>query len=206
MKIAIIGTGNVGGALATRWAAAGHTILLGVRDPESFKGKQLLSNSNTSVHTVDAAAQLAEVILLATPAPVTVSVVQQLGDTTGKIIIDAMNIVGGRGPEGYSNTTAAILDHTATDAVVKCFNTTGSENMADPVYGDTAIDLFVCGDHARAKEIAQQLATDAGFANCYDVGGNAQFDLQEQFARFWINLAIFQGMGRQIGFKLLKRD
>jgi hypothetical protein len=29
--------------------------------------------------------------------------------------------------------------------------------------------------------------------------------LMEQFAWFWINLAMFQGQGREIGFKLLKR-
>ena len=45
MKIAIIGTGNVGGALATRWAQAGHTIILGVRDLQNFKGKELLAVS-----------------------------------------------------------------------------------------------------------------------------------------------------------------
>ena len=44
MNIAIIGSGNVGGALALKWAKAGHTILLGVRDVENFKGKELLSN------------------------------------------------------------------------------------------------------------------------------------------------------------------
>ena len=42
MKIAIIGTGNVGGALATKWAGAGHEINLGARDLENFKGKELL--------------------------------------------------------------------------------------------------------------------------------------------------------------------
>lgn len=46
---------------------------------------------------------------------------------------------------------------------------------------------------------------DAGFCECYDVGGNDKFELMEQFAWFWINLAMFQGQGRDIGFKLLKR-
>ncbi len=46
---------------------------------------------------------------------------------------------------------------------------------------------------------------DAGFANCYNVGGNDKFELMEKFAFFWINLAMFQGQGREIGFKLLKR-
>jgi predicted dinucleotide-binding enzyme len=97
MKIAIIGTGNVGGALATKWAKAGHEIFLGVGDLNGFKGKALLSNPKTSVHSVEDAVKNAEVILIATPAPAAIEVAKSLGDTSGKIIIDAMNIVMGRG-------------------------------------------------------------------------------------------------------------
>lgn len=205
MQIAIIGSGNVGGALADKWAHAGHAIIIGTRDPQDFKGDHLLHNPRTTTHLISEAVQQAEVVLLATPAKAAVSVAKSLGDTTGKIIIDAMNIVRGNGPEGYTNTSDAILDHTTTDEVVKCFNTTGYNNMENPVYGDQAIDAFVCGDSERGKQIACQLALDAGFGVCYDVGGNQHFALMEQFAWFWINLAVVQGEGRDIGFKLLKR-
>ncbi|MCK6617070.1 MAG: NAD(P)-binding domain-containing protein [Cyclobacteriaceae bacterium] len=205
MKIAIIGTGNVGGALATAWAKAGHTILLGVQNTSDFKGKELLKNANTSVHTVQAAVREAEVILIATPAPVAAAVAQSLGDTTGKVIIDAMNVVMDRGPAGFSNTADAILANTATRDVVKSFNTTGFNNMKNPTYGNMAIDMFMAGDSEKGKKIVHQLALDAGFAECYDVGGNDKFQLMEQFAFFWINLAMMRGQGREIGFKLLKR-
>ncbi|MDZ7607307.1 MAG: NAD(P)-binding domain-containing protein [Cyclobacteriaceae bacterium] len=205
MKIAIIGTGNVGGALATKWAAAGHQIYLGVQNTQTFKGKELLNNPSTSVHSIKEAVQLAEVILLATPAPAAAEVAQSLGDTTGKIIIDAMNIVMGRGPKGFATTADAILASTQTRDVVKCFNTTGFNNMQNTRYGDTAIDMFVAGDSEKGKVAAIQLAKDAGFAQCYAIGGNDKFQLMEQFAWFWINLAMFQGQGREIGFKLLKR-
>lgn len=205
MKIAIIGTGNVGGALATKWSGKGHVILLGVRNTAEFKGKELLKNQNTTVHTIEEAVAQSEVILLATPAPMAVEVAKSLGDTTGKVIIDAANIVMGRGPQGYSNVADAILTNTATRDVVKCFNTTGFNNMANTNYGDTALDMFVAGDSQQGKSVAQQLALDAGFAACYDVGGNDKFQLMEQFAFFWINLAMFQGQGREIGFKLMKR-
>jgi hypothetical protein len=205
MKIAIIGTGNVGGALATQWANKGHEINLGVRDINSFKGKELLSNPNTKVYTIADAVKISEIILLSTPAPATVEVVKSLGDTTGKIIIDAMNVVMNRGPQGYKHTTDAILDNTQTKDVVKCFNTTGFNNMQNPNYGNLQLDLFVAGDSEKGKQVAIQLAKDAGFAECYPIGGNDKFELMEQFAWFWINLAMFQGQGREIGFKLLKR-
>jgi predicted dinucleotide-binding enzyme len=205
MKIAIIGTGNVGGALATKWANKEHEINLGVRDVNNFKGKELLINTNAKVYTIAEAVKISEVILLSTPAPSTVEVVKSLGDTTGKIIIDAMNIVMNRGPQGYKHTTDAILDNTQTKDVVKCFNTTGFNNMQNPNYGNLQLDLFVAGDSEKGKQVAIQLAKDAGFAECYSIGGNDKFELMEQFAWFWINLAMFQGQGREIGFKLLKR-
>jgi hypothetical protein len=205
MKIAIIGTGNVGGALATKWAKSGHEINLGVRDITNFKGKELLENSNTKVLTIEDAVKVSEIILLSTPATATVDVVKSLGDTSGKIIIDAMNVVMGRGPQGYKHTADAILDNTQTRDVVKCFNTTGFNNMQNPNYDGIALDLFVAGDSERGKQAAIQLAKDAGFAECYNIGGNDKFELMEQFAWFWINLAMFQGQGRDIGFKLLRR-
>lgn len=205
MNIAIIGTGNVGGALATKWAQKGHHIFLGVQNLEQFKGKALLANPHTSLHSIGEAVQQAEVVLIATPAPAAIAVAQSLGDTSGKIIIDAMNMVMGRGPQGFANTADAILANTATRDVVKCFNTTGFNNMQNTMYGDTAIDMFVAGDSATGKSAAILLAKDAGFAECYNVGGNDKFTLMEQFAFFWINLAMMQGQGRDMAFKLLKR-
>ena len=205
MNIAIIGTGNVGGALASKWAKAGHKIFLGVKDLKKFKGEKLLENPNTSAHTVQEAVEASEVILLATPAAYAIEVAKSLGNTSNKVIIDGMNIIMGNGPEGYQNTSDAILANTQTADVVKCFNTTGFNNMQDTEYAGEAIDMFVCGDSKQGKDIATQLSKDAGFAVCYDVGGNDKFNLMEQFAWFWINLAMFQGQGREIGFKLLKR-
>ncbi len=97
MKIAIIGTSNVGGALATKWANKGHIITLGVRDMTNFKGKDLLNNPNTNISSIPDAVQNSDVILIATPATMAVDVAQSLGNTEGKVIIDTMNIVMGRG-------------------------------------------------------------------------------------------------------------
>ena len=40
-KIAIIGSGNVGGALAQQWVKAGHTVLVGAEFPISEKNTTL---------------------------------------------------------------------------------------------------------------------------------------------------------------------
>lgn len=206
MKIAIIGSGNVGGTLAQKWITKGHQVLIGARFPLSEKSIALATKVGEDRFTsVESAVKQSDVILIATPAMMAVEVAKSLGDTTGKIIIDTANIVMGRGPEGFNNTADAILANTQTDKVIKCFNTTGFNNMIDPIYQGEPIDMFMAGNDPEAKSAVRQLALDAGFAECYDVGGNDRFFLMEQFAFFWINLAMFQGQGREIAFKVLKR-
>jgi predicted dinucleotide-binding enzyme len=205
MNIAIIGTGNIGTALGKAWAKAGHTIFLGVRDLENFKGKEMLGIANVTVHSIGEAVKLSEVILIAAIPPATAEIVNAMGNVNGKIIIDTMNSVRSK-PEGYNNTFEALTDLAKGAEVVKCFNSTGFENMANPIYpNDVHLDMFMAGDSKTAKETVKQLAKDVGFADCYDFGGNDKVILLEQFALAWINLAMMQGHGRNIAFKIIKR-
>lgn len=203
MNIAIIGTGNVGGALATNWSKKGHIINLGVNDPNHFKGIDLLKNEKTNVYSIQEAVAKSEVILIATPPTAIFDIIQQMGNVSGKIIIDATNSVR-QNPEPYKTVYHCIIDKTGAEAV-KCFNTTGFENMLNPVYHGEGIDMFMAGDSEIAKKIATQLAIDAGFGSCIDFGRSDKVELLEKFALSWINLAIMQGHGRNIAFKLVKR-
>lgn len=205
MKITVIGTGNVGSALAGKLADTGHNVMLGVRDINNFKGKELLNlgKSITAKSISDAVKESEIIIIAATPASVK-SISELIGDVSGKVIIDAMNSVFAK-PEPFSNTTEALLSLTNCKDIVKCFNTTGFENMADTKYGDVNIDMFMAGDSVKGKEVARKLSRDIGYEECYDFGGNDKFELIEQFAMSWINLAIIQGQGRNIAFKILKR-
>ena len=203
MKIAIIGHGNVGGALAKNWAKAGHQIIIGARNVNDDKVQQLAKLENFSATDIENAAQESDVILVATPAHIAVDLAKQLGQLPGKVIIDATNAVRQK-PEPYKTAFHALQDITGAE-LAKCFNTTGFENMKNPVYQGEGIDLFVAGSSAKAKEVSMQLAKDAGFGSCYDFGGDDRVELLEQFALAWINLAIFQGHGRDIAFKVLKR-
>ncbi|GAA4403647.1 NAD(P)-binding domain-containing protein [Nibrella viscosa] len=204
MNIAVIGTGNVGGALAQAWAKAGHTVRLGVRNPESYKGKEDLETAAAiSAHSIPEAVAQSAVVLIAIYPQGTKELVETMGDVSQKVIIDAMNSLQTR-PEPYNNTTEALLDWTNCKDVVKCFNTTGYVNMLDPVYNGEGVDMFMAGDSQKGKEVAMQLAKDAGFGNCYDVGGNDKFGLLEQLTALWISLAMTQN-NWNIAFKLLKR-
>lgn len=205
MNITIIGTGNVGGTLAAAFRKAGHSIILGVKDPAlPFKGKELADQHGFPYYKVAEAVAKSDILILSTPAQFAAEVALELGNVAGKIIIDTMNAVFMK-PAGFSNTADAILANCNCRDVVKCFNTTGYENLANPVYQGRGIDMFVAGDSAKGKQVAIQLATDIGFANCYDFGGNNTFSAIEQLAFAWINLAILQKQGRDMAFTLVRR-
>lgn len=205
MKITIIGSGNVGGTLAAAFTKAGHTVVFGVKNPAiDFKGKDMADQLSLPYFSIPEAVKLSEVIFLCTPAKFADTIAQNLGDVHDKIIIDTMNGMNMQ-PPGYTNTTDAILANCNATSVVKCFNSTGFENMANPVYNGERLDMFMAGSSEPGKRIAKQLAMDIGFANCYDFGGNDTFFALEQLAFAWINLAILQKHGRNIAFKLLKR-
>lgn len=205
MNIAIIGTGNVGGALAQQLIKAEHTVLMGAKFPLSEKSIRLATKiGEDRFGVIENVAKQSEVIIITTPPDVVLQIIPKLGDVTGKTIIDATNSVRVK-PENYPTTFHAIKDITKSDAVVKCFNTTGFENMLNPIYKGEGIDMFCAGSNKQAKDIATQLAKDIGFASCHDFGGDDKVELLEKLALSWINLAIMQGYGRDIAFKIVKR-
>ena len=91
MKIGIIGSGNVGGALGTRWAELGHEVTFGSRNPNSDAMKQLVAGTGGKASAAMSAdvARDNEVLLLSTPWPAAREVLASLGDLNGKTLIDA---------------------------------------------------------------------------------------------------------------------
>jgi 8-hydroxy-5-deazaflavin:NADPH oxidoreductase len=144
-------------------------------------------------------------LILTTPAEAVLSLLPQLGVPDDRTLIDATNAIRQK-PEPYPTAYHAIKAETGWKHLVKCFNTTGFENMLDPHYDGHKLDLFFAGDDPQAKQIARDLAADIGFGDCYDFGGSDKVELLEKWALCWINLAIFQGYGRNIGIKVMKRS
>jgi hypothetical protein len=204
MNIAIIGSGNVGGALAQQWIKAGHTVLIGAKFPLSEKNLKLANQiGEDRFATIENAVKQCEVVLIATPPIAIFEVIEQMGDVSNKIIIDATNSVM-KSPEPYKTVYHFLADKTNAE-VVKCFNSTGFENMLNPVYNGQGIDMFMAGDNENAKSVAKQLALDCGFGPCIDFGKSDKVELLEKFALSWINLAIMQGHGRNMAFKVVRR-
>lgn len=201
MTITIIGAGNIGGTLAEKWKAAGHDILIGARNPSDEETLKWAQGIGARVMTIAEAVQAAEAILIATPGKVVADLAASLGDALkGKLVMDATNMAG---PLGTAPGFEALKQ--AGGDVVKVFNCTGWENLADTRYGNDAADMFMAGGSAEAKAKVTELVKAVGFADCIDMGGDDKVPILEGFALVWIDLAIFQKMGRGIAFKLLRR-
>jgi predicted dinucleotide-binding enzyme len=184
---------------------AGHSILFGVRDATSAKAEKASGLvGNAKFLSVEEAARLSEVIIITTPPEAVLNLVPQLGDVSNKILVDATNSIR---PEPFPTAFHALKAMTKSEKVVKCFNSTGFENMTNPIYpGFGGIDMFCAGNDKESKTIVQQLAKDIGFAECWDFGGDDKVELLEKFALSWINLAILQGHGRNLALKVIKRE
>ncbi len=216
MKIAIIGAGNVGGALGKQWAKAGHTIIFGVRNPGQGKTQPPLAEiggAATSAAVPEAVKQ-ADVVVLATPWAAVPDVITAMGDVKGKIIVDCTNPLSLQGDGslslavGFTTSGAEEIERMAAGAqVAKAFNTYGWENFADaayPGYGGLKPAMFFCTDSDKAREIVQKLAKDLGFEPV-DTGGLGMARSLEPLALMWIRLSIRRERNSDFTWGMLTR-
>ncbi|MEM6294320.1 MAG: NADPH-dependent F420 reductase [Myxococcota bacterium] len=203
MRISILGAGRVGGSLGAGWAAAGHDVTFGVRDPNDEK-QGALAGPTATVRDAVAAADL---VVLATPWAAVQSVLEAAGDFAGKTLVDATNPIGPGFAltHGHDDSGAEQVARWATNAnVVKSFNTTGFENMRNPAYPGGASVMFACGDDAEATKRVCGLASDLGF-DPVNMGPLSRARELEPFAMVWIRMAMQLGHGRDFAFVKLRR-
>jgi NADPH-dependent F420 reductase len=210
MKIAMIGTGNVGKVLGRRWAQKGHQVIFGTREPDSEKIKAVLeeAGANASAATLAEAAAQADLIALATPWGPMEAIIQSMGDLTGKILIDCTNPLSPDRRQlalGFTTSGAEQIAAWAAGArVVKAFNTTGAGNMADPVYASGELTMFICGDEPATKQAVAGLVNELDF-EAIDVGPLEMARYLEPLAVLWVKLAYVEGLGPNFAIKLVRR-
>jgi hypothetical protein len=187
MRIAVIGKGNIGGSLGSKWRAAGHDVIYGARDG-SGEGP-----GGAPVTGIGDALKDADVVVLAVPGKVAADVVSEHSAAlAGKTVIDAVNRIGA--PEFDSR---AIIAQAAPQArYVRAFNSLGWENFANPMPGT---DLFFAAD-PDARATAEELIRAVGLEPAYvgDAGATATVDA---LLPLWFALVQQNGGNRRLALR-----
>jgi hypothetical protein len=205
MRIAIIGAGNVGGAIARGLKGKGHDVTLGARNPEAADVAALAAQTGAARARPAEAAATADVVILALPWAAAEGAVRELGDLPGKVVIDCMNPLGKVNGAlgltiGHTASGGEIVHSWLPDAhVVKTLNQVGAEIMAKNDHLPHRPAMFMAGDSDAAKASVARLLTDLGF-QAFDAGDITKARLLEPLGMVWINQALMRGKGRDWAF------
>ena len=189
MRIAVIGKGNIGGSLGTKWRAAGHDVVYGARNG-SGEGP-----GGAPVRGIGDALKDVDVVVLAVPGQVVADVVTGHGAAlAGKTVIDAVNRIGA--PEFDSR--AIIADAAPQARYVRAFNSLGWENFADPMPGT---DMFFAADpDARATD--EELIRAVGLEPAFLGDANATTTV-DGLLPLWFALVQQNGGNRRVALRVV---
>jgi hypothetical protein len=205
LRIAIIGTGKVGSAIARGLKGKRHNVVLGAREPQAADVVALAAETGVAAMTPEAAAAAGDLVILALPWGVAEAAVKALGPLSGKTVIDCMNPLGMIGGAlgltvGHSTSGGEIVQGWLPGAhVVKTLNQVGAEIMARNDHLALRPVMFMAGNNAGAKAQVATLLADLGF-EALDAGDLTKSRLLEPFGMVWINQALFRGKGRSWAF------
>jgi predicted dinucleotide-binding enzyme len=170
MKIGVIGSGKIGGALGTLWVKSGHQVLFSARDLEAVKRLVATLGPNAHAGTPTDAAVFGEVILVSVPYAALPQIGRELADPLkGKVVLDTCNPFPGRDGDmaiaaqskGAGIASAEYLPGTR---LVRAFNSVPYTALRTEAHrtGDR-IAVPLAGDDKAALAVAAQLVEDAGF-------------------------------------------
>jgi 8-hydroxy-5-deazaflavin:NADPH oxidoreductase len=168
VKIAVIGAGNVGKALAGSMQRAGHDVVVSASTPESAQkaaDEVGVRAAESNTHAV----RDANVVVLAVPYHATGEILSQIADSVAdRVIIDVTNPLTSDYSGLATETSAAeeLQERLPKAKVIKAFNTLFAFNQAKPA---SDVDAFVAGDDADAKQQVMSLADAMGMSPL-DVG------------------------------------
>ncbi len=187
--IAVLGTGNVGTALAGALARAGHTVTAGSRDPAR---RAAAWTAPVPLTGLAEAVRGADVVVNATPGHESVDLLRPLApQLAGAVLVDVANAVE-QGPDGFATSLrypdtslAEELQRALPETrVVKTLNTLGpAEAMVTPGSLATPPSAFLSGDDAAARQVVAALLGDLGWRPDWiiDLGGLRTARVTEAF-------------------------
>jgi 8-hydroxy-5-deazaflavin:NADPH oxidoreductase len=191
MKIAVIGKGNIGGTLGTKWRAAGYDVVYGAR------GGSGDGPGGAPLRSIGDALGGADVVVLAVPGAVVPDIVNDHGDAlAGKVVIDAVNRMGGG---AQYDSRALIADAAPSARYVRAFNSLGWENFADPLPG---ANLFFAAD-PEARAVTEELITAVGLEPAF-LGDADATPAVDGLLPLWFALVKQNGGNRKVALRIVR--
>jgi predicted dinucleotide-binding enzyme len=211
MKIAVLGTGMVGQALAGRLAGLGHEVTVGTRDVAATLAKTVPDSMGNAPYaiwsathpqvrlaTFAAAAADAELLVNATSGAVSIATLQAAGagNLAGKVLIDVANPLDfshGFPPTMFVKDTDSLGEQIQAAfpqlRVVKALNTLAAALMVNPrTLADGDHSVFVSGNDAEAKKTVIALLESFGHTDVIDLGDIITARGTEMFLPLWLRL------------------
>jgi hypothetical protein len=169
MNILILGAGNMGSALASQAAHAGHVVRIAATTLAKAQAVASTIDGATAVASAGSA-DTADVVIVATPFDQAIAALTRVGSLDGKVVIDITNPLTADYMGltlGHSTSAAEEIAKAFPQAqVVKAFNTLFAQVIAaGPKFaGGQTAPVFVASDSERAKGTAKALAESLGFS------------------------------------------
>ncbi|WP_281024430.1 MULTISPECIES: NADPH-dependent F420 reductase [unclassified Rhizobium] len=201
MKIAVIGTGNMGAGLARLLAGTGSEMVIGHRDPAKAASFAAELGGNVEAGGIAAAIKLADIAILALPYGAIAEALKEAGNLKGKVLIDVSNPTTAdfRGlVVGHSTSAAEEIQALAPGAtVIKAFNTIFAPLLPREARNGKVLQVFIAGDDEKAKDAVSHLASAAGF-EAVDAGPLSNARFIEPIGEMNIHFGFFLGKGPSV--------
>src|SRR6202521_5211000 len=205
MHIAIIGSGNVGKALAKSGGKAGHKVTLSAANPEHPAEAARATGVHAAASNVEAVKD-ADLVIVAVPYDNLGEVFSGLGASVdGRVVVDATNHVNTQNPGevlGALSNAEEIQKRHPKVHVVKAFNYALAARLAEPTVNGTRLDGFVAGDDQAAKDKVLELVKSIGLRPI-DAGPLVMARALEAMAPLNVTLQIRNNWPWQNGWKLV---
>ena len=194
MNVAILGSGEVGAALAKGFLTNGYTVMRASREPAKLAAWKDGAGAGASIGTFAEAAAWGEVIVLCVKGSAAVEVLEQAGldNFAGKTVIDTTNPIAEGKPDNgvlryFTNANESLMERLQAKApkanFVKAFNSVGNMFMVNPPFQPRAT-MFIGGDSADAKLMTTKILDQFGW-DVADIGGVEAARPIEQLCILW---------------------
>lgn len=214
MKIGILGSGDVGKALARGFVSRDHDVMISSREPAKLQDFVSEQGGKIRSGSFEEAAKFGELVVIATLFSGTKHALDLAGPAnfSGKTVIDCTNPLRfeeGKMPQlslGFDNSAGEEVQRWLPDAkVVKAFNIIGNQFMVDPQLPGGPPTMFIAGNDDSAKKTVTQLIESLGWKDAVsDLGGIEESRYLEPMCIVWVHYGIRTGAWDH-AFKMLRK-